>query len=154
MEGQILQRIDWENFDEINDFSYRLKYKKLEEGIKKLPQAKRVKMYRFLCENDSYYLGRYVMGMGFNTFMDKPYAYARCQEVDTYDFEQGGLDGRLFLWFRGGFKSTILTIIKGIQRILRDPNQTRLIVSYKASKAKEWLQVIMRELETNEWIKA
>ncbi len=154
MEGQILQRIDWENFDEVNDFSYRLKYQKLEEGIKKLPQKERVEMYRFLCENDSYYLGRYIMGMGFNTFMDKPYAYARCQEVDTHDFEQGGLDGRLYLWFRGGFKSTILTVIKGVQRILRRKNMSRLIISYKAAKAKEWLQQIMRELESNEWLQA
>lgn len=57
------------------------------------------------------------------------------------------------LWFREGFKSTVITIALTIQNILNDPEITVGIFSHTKPIAKSFLRVIKREFESNEVLK-
>ncbi len=142
-------RIDHTEFDELNDYSYKNYYDNLNSNIEDLPEKERIQQYRYFCLWDTYYLLRYGCNM---PVVDVPYAYARCQEVDDIEFNKGGLRDWLFLWFREGFKSTILTKGKVIQHILKFPEKSHLIFSDTNPGAKDFLLEIKIELERNEWL--
>ncbi len=80
--------------------------------------------------------------------VDRDWLFQRCREV------QAAPDGRLDLWARDHYKSTIITFGKTIQDILCDPEITVGIFSHTRPIAKGFLRQIKQEFENNELLKA
>lgn len=79
--------------------------------------------------------------------INNDWLYERCREVEAEP------DGYLDLWFREGYKSTIITFGKSIQDILADPNNTTIgIFSHTRPNAKAFLGQIKSELEQNQFL--
>jgi phage terminase large subunit-like protein len=76
--------------------------------------------------------------------MKNDFAFDRCREVEADP------NGRLDLWAREHFKSSIITFGLTIQDILKDPDITFGIFSHTRPIAKAFLRQIMRELEANQ----
>jgi predicted phage terminase large subunit-like protein len=100
---------------------------------------------RWLCRNDLYFLLRYALN---RPDCDNEWVFQRCREV------QAEPDGRLDLWFREGYKSTIITYALTIQDILIDPDITIGLASHTRPIAKAFLRQIKREFEGNDTLKS
>ena len=100
---------------------------------------------RLLVASDLFYLLARVCK---RSDMLNEFAFARCREVEAEP------NGRLDLWAREHFKSSIITFGLTIQDILRDPEITFGIFSHTRPIAKAFLRQIMRELEENKALKA
>lgn len=100
---------------------------------------------RWLCQNDLYFLLRYALN---RPDCDNDWVFARCREV------QADPNDRLDLWFREGYKSTIITFALTIQDILNDPEITIGLASHTRPIAKAFMRQIMREFEGNETLKS
>ena len=100
---------------------------------------------RMLCQVDLYYLLVKVCG---RRDMLNDFAFERVREVEANP------DGRLDLWAREHFKSSIITFGKTIQDILCDPEITFGIFSHTRPIAKAFLRQIMREFEGNKLLHA
>lgn len=75
--------------------------------------------------------------------------YDRCREVEKDP------DGRIDLWAREHYKSTIITFGKSTQDILDDPDNTLIgIFSHTRPIAKAFLNQIKTELEINSFLKS
>lgn len=118
------------------------------DGLRKLAeQAEKdpTEALRWLCRNDLYFLLRYACN---RPDCDNEWVFQRCREV------QAKPDGHLDLWFREGYKSTIITYALTIQDILNDPEITIGLASHTRPIAKAFLRQIKREFEGNDTLKA
>ncbi len=106
-------------------------------------EANDTKAMRDLCRSDLFFLLTVACK---RKDIDKDWLYDRCREVEANP------DGHLDLWFREGYKSTIITFGKTIQDILNDPNITAGIFSHTRPIAKAFLEQIKREFETNSFL--
>ena len=95
---------------------------------------------RALLAGDLFYL--MTVGMG-RADMNCDWLFARCREV------QAESDGRLDLWAREQYRSTIITVGLTIQTILNNPEVTVGIFSHTRPIAKSFLKQIKREFEGN-----
>ena len=83
-----------------------------------------------------------LVGMG-RQDVNRDFLFERCREVHASP------DGHLDLWAREHYKSTIITVAKTIQDVLRDPELTVGIFSHSRPIAKAFLRQIKREFEGN-----
>lgn len=100
---------------------------------------------RDLCRRDLFFL---LAVACMRKDMQSDWVYDRCREVEASP------DGHLDLWFREGYKSTIITYGKTIQDILNDPDITIGIFSHTRPIAKGFLSQIKREFENNTFLKS
>jgi hypothetical protein len=98
-----------------------------------------------LGRTDLYFLLRYILGVA---KVENEWVYQRCCEV------QREPNGRLDLWAREHFKSTIITFGLTIQDVLNDPEITVGIFSFSRGIAKKELRRIKQEFENNKTLKA
>ena len=94
--------------------------------------------------NDRYYLLTALLG---REDALHPWLFDRCREVEEEP------DGRLDLWARYHYKSSIGTTAGIIQEILVDPEITVAIMSCTNDVARPFLAQIQQELETNDTLK-
>lgn len=115
-------------------------YNKEIADAEKMTALDRKFIWRSLGFNDLFFLGAYIIG---RADMMHPWIYERCREV------QARPDGCLDLWAREHYKSTIITFLKTIQDILKDPEITIAIFSHSRPIAKGFMRQIKNEFETN-----
>ena len=119
-------------------------YPKLINGLASLSTEMRVARCRNLCRTDLYFLLRYGLD---RADIERSWLFDRCREVEAQP------DGRIDLWAREHYKSTIITFGKTIQDILNDPEITVGIFSHTRPHAKGFLRQIKREFEANAKLK-
>jgi len=100
---------------------------------------------RHLSKYDLFFLLYYILG---RKDISHQWLFERCREV------QASPDGHLDLWFRDGYKSSIITFGKTIQDILRDPNITVAFFACTRPIAKAFLRQIKLEFEGNDRLKS
>ena len=100
---------------------------------------------RHLAKHDLFFLLYYILG---RKDINHPWLFERCREV------QASPDGHLDLWFRDGYKSTIITYAKTIQDILCNPNITVAFFACTRPIAKAFLRQIKLEFEGNDRLKS
>lgn len=100
---------------------------------------------RELARNDLFYLLVVVLG---RKDINNDWLFARCREV------QAEPNGRLDLWAREHYKSSLITFGLTIQDIIKDPEITVGIMSFNRPTAKKFLGQIKREFEANERLRA
>lgn len=98
-----------------------------------------------LGKGDRFFLGVHLCG---RVDLIHPWLYARFREVEANP------DGFLDLWFREGYKSTVITFLGSVQEVLNDPEITICIFSHTRSIAKKFLLQIKNELERNQRLKS
>jgi hypothetical protein len=102
--------------------------------------------YRSIILTDLWFIVNFVLKI---PGADRPFVIKACQEVES------GPDGWCIdLWARYHYKSTIKTIARNIQRILRNPEVCIMIASHTRPAAKKFMKSIMLEFEQNEFLKA
>jgi hypothetical protein len=125
-----------------------------------LPELDRIAQTRHLCRTDIFFLLGFICGR--NDIWDHPqvqWLIDRCREIESAP------NGRLDLWAREHYKSTLITFGLTLQDILsshgKDPDPkwdgrevTVGIFSCTRPIAKGFLRQIRMELETNETLKA
>lgn len=95
---------------------------------------------RELARGDLFFLLAVVLG---RKDVNRDWLFARCREVAASP------DGRLDIWGREHYKSTIVTFALTIQDILRDPELTVGLFSFNRPIAKAFLRQIKFEFESN-----
>lgn len=118
------------------------------ESVNKIYQEvlgdKDAKTMRELCKTDLFFLLSVICR---RRDMDRDWIYERCREFES------DRDGNLDLWFRGGYKSSIITNGGTMQDILIDPEITVGIFSHTRPISKAFGSQIKREFESNQLLK-
>ena len=103
---------------------------------------------RTLILNNIYYLGLFILNIDKmysetvgDTIVFHPWIFNRCREV------QEDPDFHIDIWAREHFKSTIITLLKTVQDILRDPEIAICIFSYNQKIASKFVSQIKNALE-------
>lgn len=78
--------------------------------------------------------------------VDRDWLFDRCREV------QANPNGYLDIWFREGYKSTLITYGLTIQDILNDPEITIAFFSLTRPMAKSFLRQVKYEFEENKYL--
>ncbi len=124
----------------------RLNYNKLIQDIQthKYTQQETLALYRKLALGDLYFLNRYILG---RADMENQWCYDRCMDVQQHP------DNHVDIWFRGGYKSSIITISKTIQDILTNPLLTFNIFSFREASASSFVSAMANTFKMNDLLK-
>lgn len=126
------------DFEPRDDCNYKYDYQKIFEDIANGKVDQR-SMFRELCLNDLFFIVYFVMEI---PPANHPFIVDACRMV-----EDGPKTNTLDVWAREHFKSTIITVGETIQEILRDPEKTHAIFSFRKTAAEQFLDGIRRTLE-------
>jgi len=119
-------------------------------SLKRLPPREAREVSRWMGRNDLFFLLRFLLHRPDvdGTRLRGDWVFNRCREV------QANPDGRLDLWAREHYKSSIITFALTVQSLLNDPELTVAIFSHTRDIAKKFLGQIKDELETNDELKS
>lgn len=95
--------------------------------------------YRQLIKDDLFFIVYFVMEI---PPANHPFVVNACRMV-----EEGPKTSTLDIWAREHFKSTIITVAETIQEILRDPEKTHAIFSFRKTAAEQFLDGIRNTLQ-------
>lgn len=127
------------------------KIPKLREHIKKVVAEKGeqegVKLVRYICKEDLFYLCHEVLGY---TDLVEPLHDDLCDFIETCERKR---QTSVILISRGHFKSTIATVGRAIQWMIRDQNVTIGLGSADLKSAKKFLREIRNKLENCQKLK-
>ena len=115
----------------------------LYDWIERQPKRRRLQWTRALGEQDLYFMLTRVCRRHDARFLKSTWVFDRCLEVEADP------DNRLDLWFRGGYKSSIITQTLTLQDIAKNREITIGIFSHTRPNAMTFLEQIMREMEEN-----
>lgn len=116
------------------------------ESVQGCSEAARINHLRWFGRRDLFFLLVYLLHRThfIRDSRTASWTFARCAEV------QDSPDNHLDLWTRATFKSEIITFGLTIQDILNDPEVTFGFFSHNRPMAKDFLELIKREFETND----
>lgn len=132
--------------------SFKQDYTRLLFDLKREPSGKRRKVYRKLCREDMYFLLRYAVGIP-RYVIERNFVVERCKLADELMATAEGPNNKMIMVFREGFKSCIFNFGINLQDILRYPDLSRLILSYKKGRAVDHLNAVKLTLEQNVQLK-
>jgi len=136
--------INGHEWEPLPGVQYRFKYDVIARNIAK-GKFREVDAYRTLFREDSWAFLYFVMGY---EKANHPWIIETCREVDL-DSDVNSLD----LWAREHFKTTVLTVIKNIQRILVNPELCVGLFSHTKPIALGFLRSIKGILESSDFLK-
>ena len=122
-------------------FNYRSFFNAIKN--KTITDKERDDIYRYLIENDIYFIVRYIMGI---ETAEHQFVYDRAMEVqkdNVYTID---------LWARGHFKSTLITIALTLQEIIKYPSISVCIFSHTSPIAHAFLKSIKNILKTDDFL--
>lgn len=109
--------------------------------------------YRDLCFKDMYFLLRY--GCDLPAYLlDRSFVVERCKEADRINQTEKGMDGKMIMVFREGFKSLIFNCGMIIRKVLKYPELATCIFSYKKGRAVDHLKTIKLIFEKCDTLKS
>ena len=135
-------------FRQTDVFRYHEDIRRITESLSDDPKRFR-EWQREMCKSDIYYLGVYVLDFSFlyssrtddGLTVFRPFLFNRCKEV------QADPDFHVDIWARDHMKSTIITLLKTIQDILRDPEIAICVFSYNSTIARSFVRQIRENME-------
>jgi hypothetical protein len=134
-------------FVPIPGISYKYNYNKLYFELQKnLDHKQELAAYRHCILNDLWFIVYFVLKW---PRANHKFIVDACSEI-----ESGPQTQTIDLWFREAGKSTVITIARSIQEVLRNPSERVCIFSYARSPALSFLRNIKNILETSEILKA
>jgi hypothetical protein len=107
-----------------------------------------IRIYRQLILNDIWFILYFVFEIPDNKKPNHPFIVARCNDVFL-----GSQNYTLDIWAREFYKSTIKTIARKIQKILKNPEHAHAIFSHKSAVSKVFLFEIKQHFENKEMLK-
>lgn len=126
---------------------YKYDYVELVRRLSMAPNPqKEIAAYRHCILTDLWFILYFVLKW---PAANHPFIIDICREI-----EEGPQTQTLDVWFREAGKSTILTVARSIQEVLRNPNERVCIFSYARSPALSFLRSIKQILETSDILKA
>jgi len=131
---------------------YKRDYEKVFYMANEMYEDDKKALYRELCLSDMYFLLKYGCGLPSN-IMDHPFVVHRCRVADERIASPTGLDKWMVMVFREGFKSTIFNYGAIIQKVLKYPDLSTCIFSYKKGRACDHLNAIKYTFEKSEELK-
>lgn len=102
--------------------------------------------YRNLLLKDPFFFGYFAMGI---KALNHPWLVERCMEIKL-----APMSHVLYLWAREHFKSTLITKIQTMQRVLANPEERIGLFSYSRPIARGFLRTIKHVFESSELLKA
>jgi hypothetical protein len=104
-------------------------------------------VFKWLILTDLYFIIQFVMeippyDVKGRPFCNHPFVVQACRDVQKRPDEDWSLD----LWFRGGFKSTILNKARTLQRILKYPERCTCVASHTRPNAKQLFVIPVAQL--------